>query len=92
MRETTHVSTRTTTPVSTPGASDRAQLDIPRRLRRLRRSPALRAMVRETRLSPDMFLYPLFVCTGQGQRREVTSMPGVFQLSVVEVVTEAAAA
>ena len=49
-------------------------------------------MVRETRLSPDMFLYPLFVCTGTGQRREVTSMPGVYQLSVDEVVKEAAAA
>jgi porphobilinogen synthase len=49
-------------------------------------------MVRETRLSADMFLYPLFVCTGTGQRREVTSMPGVYQLSVDEVVKEAAAA
>ena len=48
--------------------------------------------MRETRLSPDMFLYPLFVCAGQGQRREVASMPGVFQLSVDEVVKEAAAA
>ena len=49
-------------------------------------------MVRETRLSPDMLLYPLFVCTGLGQRREVSSMPGVYQLSVDEVVKEAAAA
>jgi porphobilinogen synthase len=49
-------------------------------------------MVRETRLSPDMFLYPLFVCPGSGQRREVASMPGVFQLSVDEIVKEAAAA
>jgi porphobilinogen synthase len=49
-------------------------------------------MVRETRLSADMFLYPLFVCPGSGQRREVASMPGVFQLSVDEVVKEAAAA
>jgi porphobilinogen synthase len=49
-------------------------------------------MVRETRLSPDMLLYPLFVCTGAGQRREVTSMPGVHQLSVDEAVKEAAAA
>jgi porphobilinogen synthase len=73
-------------------AADQTPLDLPRRLRRLRRSPALRAMVRETRLSPDMFLYPLFVCTGEGQRREVSSMPGVFQLSVDEVVKEAAAA
>jgi len=68
------------------------QLDLPRRPRRLRRSAAIRALVRETRLSPDMFIYPLFVCTGEGQRREVGSMPGVFQLSVDEAVREAAAA
>jgi porphobilinogen synthase len=49
-------------------------------------------MVRETRLSPEMFLYPLFICTGTGQRREVPSMPGVYQLSVDEAVKEAAAA
>ena len=49
-------------------------------------------MVRETRLSPDMFLYPLFVCPGEGQRREIGSMPGVFQLSVDQIVREAAAA
>ncbi len=67
-------------------------LDLPRRPRRLRRSPGIRALVRETRLSPDMFIYPLFVCTGEGQRREVSSMPGVFQLSVDEAVREAAAA
>jgi porphobilinogen synthase len=48
--------------------------------------------VRETRLSPDNFIYPLFVVPGKGQRREVGSMPGVFQLSVDEVVKEAAAA
>ena len=62
------------------------------RPRRLRRTPAMRALVRETRLSPDKFIYPLFVCTGEGQRREVGSMPGVFQLSVDEAVREAAAA
>jgi porphobilinogen synthase len=49
-------------------------------------------MVRETRLSADTFLYPLFVCPGSGQRREVPSMPGVYQLSVDEAVREAAAA
>ena len=49
-------------------------------------------MVRETRLSPEMFLYPLFVCPGEGQRREIGSMPGVFQLSVDQIVREAAAA
>src|SRR5215210_9456019 len=62
------------------------------RPRRLRRTPAMRALVRETRLSPDNFIYPLFVRTGEGQRREVGSMPGVFQLSVDEAVREAAAA
>jgi porphobilinogen synthase len=49
-------------------------------------------MVRETRLSPEMFLYPLFVCPGEGQRREIGSMPGVFQLSVDQAVRDAAAA
>ena len=48
--------------------------------------------MRETRLSAETFIYPLFVCTGEGQRREVPSMPGVYQLSVDEAVREAAAA
>jgi len=52
----------------------------------------MRALVRETRLSPDNFIYPLFAVAGEGQRREVGSMPGVFQLSVDEIVKEAAAA
>ncbi len=69
-----------------------APLELRHRPRRLRRSAALRALVRETRLSPDNFLYPLFVCSGEGQRREVGSMPGVYQLSVDEAVREAAAA
>jgi len=67
-------------------------LKLSRRLRRLRTSETLRAMVRETRLSPDMFILPLFVCEGEGVRREVRSMPGVFNLSVDEVVKEAEAA
>jgi porphobilinogen synthase len=67
-------------------------MDLTHRPRRLRRSPAIRAMVRETRLAPDNFIYPLFAVAGQGQRREVGSMPGVFQLSVDEIVKEAAAA
>jgi porphobilinogen synthase len=67
-------------------------LKITRRLRRLRQSESLRAMVRETRLSPDMFVLPLFVCEGHGIRREVPSMPGVFNLSVDEAVREAEAA
>jgi porphobilinogen synthase len=69
-----------------------AALDLTHRLRRLRRTPALRALVRETRLSPEVFLYPLFVLEGEGIRRPVASMPGVFQMSVDEVVREAAAA
>jgi porphobilinogen synthase len=63
-------------------------LKLIRRLRRLRRSEAIRAMVRETRLSPDMLMLPLFVCEGEGVRREVASMPGVFNLSVDETVKE----
>jgi len=62
------------------------------RPRRLRRSPALRALVRETRLTPDNFVLPLFVCPGDGVRREISSMPGVFNLSVDEVVKESTAA
>ena len=59
------------------------------RMRRLRRSEQLRSLVRETRLSPENFVYPLFVCPGEGERKEVRSMPGVFNLSVDEVVKEA---
>src|SRR5882757_1762391 len=67
-------------------------LTMTRRLRRLRRTPTMRALVRETRLSPDMFMLPLFVCEGEGVRREVPSMPGVFNLSVDQAVKEVAAA
>jgi len=66
-----------------------ATLKITRRLRRLRHSEAMRALVRETRLSPEMFVLPLFVCEGEGVRREVASMPGVCNLSVDEAVKEA---
>jgi porphobilinogen synthase len=58
------------------------------RPRRLRRNEALRSFVRETRLSPEGFVYPLFVCPGEGVRKEVRSMPGVFNLSVDEAVKE----
>jgi len=58
------------------------------RMRRLRRTDALRSLVRETRLSPESFVYPLFVCPGSGVRKEVRSMPGVFNLSVDEAVKE----
>jgi porphobilinogen synthase len=59
------------------------------RLRRLRRTEQLRSMVRETRLTPESFVYPMFVCPGDGVRKEVRSMPGVFNLSVDEAVKEA---
>ncbi len=59
------------------------------RLRRLRRTSQLRDMVRETRLTPEAFVYPMFVCPGEGVRKEVRSMPGVFNLSVDEAVREA---
>jgi porphobilinogen synthase len=59
------------------------------RMRRLRRTDALRALVRETALAPDDLIYPLFLCPGQGVRRPISSMPGVFNLSVDEAVREA---
>ena len=70
----------------------RNTLALTKRPRRLRRTEAIRSLVRETRLTPDCFIYPLFVCEGQAVRREISSMPGVFQLSVDEAVKEAAAA
>jgi porphobilinogen synthase len=60
------------------------------RPRRLRRNEAMRSFVRETRLSPEGFVYPLFVCPGEGVRKEVRSMPGVFNLSIDEAVKECA--
>ena len=60
------------------------------RPRRLRRNEAMRSFVRETRLSPDGFVYPLFVCPGESVRKEVRSMPGVFNLSIDEAVKECA--
>ena len=59
------------------------------RLRRMRQSERLRSLVRETRLVPTNFIYPLFVCPGQRVRKEISSMPGVFNLSVDEAVKEA---
>jgi porphobilinogen synthase len=58
------------------------------RLRRLRRTETLRSLVRETRLTPESFVYPLFICPGTGIRKEVPSMPGVFNLSIDEAVKE----
>jgi porphobilinogen synthase len=59
------------------------------RLRRLRQTDHLRNLVRETRLTPEAFVYPMFICPGEGVRKPVGSMPGVFNLSVDEAVKEA---
>ena len=59
------------------------------RPRRLRRTPLLRDLVRETALSPRDFIYPLFVCPGRGRTQPVISMPGVAQLSVDRAAEEA---
>jgi porphobilinogen synthase len=58
------------------------------RPRRLRRTPVLRKMVRETELSASDFIYPLFVCPGKGVRKEIQAMPDCFRLSVDETVAE----
>ena len=58
-------------------------------MRRTRRTEALRSLVRETRLEPGQLIYPLFLCPGEGVRKEISSMPGVFNLSVDEAVKEA---
>ena len=62
------------------------------RPRRLRRTDAIRSLVRETRLAPENFVLPLFVCPGTGVRREISSMPGVYNLSIDETAKEVAAA
>jgi porphobilinogen synthase len=59
------------------------------RLRRLRRTAAMRSLVREVELHPKALIYPLFLCPGEGVRREVSSMPGVYNLSVDEAAKEA---
>jgi porphobilinogen synthase len=59
------------------------------RPRRLRATPTLRDMVRETQLNPQDFIYPLFAVHGEAVRRRVSSMPGVYQLSVDQLVREA---
>jgi porphobilinogen synthase len=57
-------------------------------MRRLRATPAMRDLVRETHLQPSQFILPLFVCPGEGVRREIGSMPGNYQLSIDELVKE----
>jgi porphobilinogen synthase len=59
-------------------------------MRRLRRTEAMRSLVRETHLHPGALIYPLFICPGEGVRKEIGSMPGVFNLSIDEAVKEAA--
>src|ERR1700734_1207478 len=61
------------------------------RLRRLRRTEAMRSLVRETHLHPGALIYPLFICPGDGIRKDISSMPGVFNLSIDEAVKEAEA-
>ena len=59
------------------------------RLRRLRRTSAIRSLVRETHLRPEMLIYPLFICPGEAVRKPISSMPGVFNLSIDEALKEA---
>jgi len=59
-------------------------------MRRLRASEPLRSLVRETRLAPGQLILPLFVCPGEGVRREIAAMPGNFQLSIDQLVKECA--
>ena len=57
-------------------------------MRRLRATEPLRRLVRETRLDPAQFILPLFVCPGEGVRREISAMPGNYQMSLDELVGE----
>ena len=58
------------------------------RLRRLRRTESIRSLVRETRLHPAQFILPLFVCPGEGVKREIGAMPGNYQMSIDELIKE----
>jgi len=60
------------------------------RMRRLRSSEAIRGLVRETHLHPGQFILPLFVCPGEGVKREIGAMPGNYQMSIDELVRECA--
>ncbi len=59
------------------------------RMRRMRRTEALRQLVRETRLEPGQLIHPMFICPGEGIRKEISSMPGVYQQSIDEAVKDA---
>ncbi len=66
-------------------------MDFPiTRMRRLRRTESMRSLVRETHLRPSALIYPLFLCPGEGVRKSIGSMPGVFNLSIDEALKEAA--
>src|SRR5260221_613336 len=74
-------------PSPPPPRYNRRAMSFPEtRLRRFRRTPTLRRLVRETRLSPDNLVLPLFVCPGEGVAKPVGSMPGVYQQSVDRIV------
>ena len=73
------------------GSYTRSETEPFKRLRRLRMTDAFRSMVRETELSRNDFIYPLFVVPGKKIRNEIKSMPGIFQLSIDETVKECAA-
>lgn len=62
------------------------------RMRRLRRTEAMRSLVRETHLHPGALIYPLFICPGEGVRKPIGSMPNVFNLSLDQAIKEAEAA
>jgi porphobilinogen synthase len=65
-------------------------MDFPQtRMRRMRRTEALRSLVRETHLRPGALIYPLFLVPGEGIRKPISSMPGVFNLSIDEALKEA---
>ncbi|MBM62846.1 MAG: porphobilinogen synthase [Acidobacteria bacterium] len=73
-------------------SSSQTHLNLRNRPRRLRQSAGIRDLTRETRLSADMLVYPLFICEGTKIRREIPSMPGINQLSVDEAVIEVSSA
>ena len=66
--------------------------DLRHRPRRLRATPALRSMFRETRVAPKDLVYPMFVRHGEGIAEPIASMPGISQLSIDRAVEEAASA
>lgn len=70
------------------GSYTRTEVTPFRRFRRTRMTEPLRSMVRETELSKNDFIYPLFVVPGKNFKKEVSSMPGVFQMSVDQIVRE----